>query len=715
METLTTLKIFVDGTGVALITLNDPGKPMNVVTPEFITDFMAVIECVATDSAIKGAIVTSGKNSFMAGADLKYIVGMAGGAVTHQQAVAFSERASQMHRRIESCGKPFVAAINGLALGGGFELCLACHSRIMVDDPKTIVGLPEVTVGLLPGSGGTQRLPRMIGVEPALSVLLDGKNFAPAEALKLGLVDAVVPAAALIETARQSILKGIDPVRAWDKKGYRCNTGLLDSRLAMLYTMRPALIAAQTQRNYPAPIAILSCVFDGTMMPFDKALGLESKYFAQLLCDPVSRNIIRTTFVSKGELGGLSRRPADVPKAKFGKVGILGSGMMGSGISYVAAAAGIDVVLLDTDLARAEKGKAYSAKVLDKEVQRGKKSREQADAVLGRISTTTSYADLAGCELIVEAVFEDRAIKADVTRSTEAVIPTNAVFASNTSTLPISELAEASARPKQFIGLHFFSPVDRMPLVEVIVGKKTSQETVARALDFVGQLRMVPIVVTDSRGFYTSRVFQTFIHEGMRMVEEGVLPALVENAAKMAGMPVGPLAVTDEVTLELPMMIIKQSDAALGSKFVRPSGYNVLKRMLDEFKRPGKRDGKGFYDYPEGGKKRLWPGLKHAFPPSATQPAVEEVRKRLLYIQSLETVRCLEEGVLASAKEGDVGSLLGWGFPSWTGGTLSLIETVGLKPFVAECDRMAKNHGPRFKPSKGLRARAASNENFYGP
>jgi 3-hydroxyacyl-CoA dehydrogenase / enoyl-CoA hydratase / 3-hydroxybutyryl-CoA epimerase len=714
METLTTLKLFVDDTGVALITLNDPGKPMNVVTPEFITDFMAVIERVVTDSAIKGAIVTSGKNSFMAGADLKYIVGMAGGAVTLQQAVTFSERASQMHRRIESCGKPFVAAINGLALGGGYELCLACHSRIMVDDPKTIVGLPEVTVGLLPGSGGTQRLPRMIGVEPALSVLLDGKNFAPAEALKLGLVDAVVPAAALIETARQAILKGVDPVRTWDKKGYRCNTGLLDSRLAMLYTMRPALIAAQTQRNYPAPIAILSCVFDGTMMPFDKALSLESKYFAQLLCDPVSRNIIRTTFVSKGELGGLARRPADVPKAKIGKVGILGSGMMGSGISYVAAAAGIDVVLLDTDLARAEKGKAYSAKVLDKEVQRGKKSREHADAILSRISTTTSYAGLAGCELIVEAVFEDRAIKAAVTRSTEEVIPTSAVFASNTSTLPISELAEASVRPKQFIGLHFFSPVDRMPLVEVIVGKKTSQETVARALDFVGQLRMVPIVVTDSRGFYTSRVFQTFIHEGMRMVEEGVLPALVENAAKMAGMPVGPLAVTDEVTLELPMMIITQSDAALGSKFVRPSGYNVLKRMLDEFRRSGKRDGKGFYDYPESGKKRLWPGLKQAFPPAAVQPAVEEVRKRLLYIQSLETVRCLEEGVLASAKEGDVGSLLGWGFPSWTGGTLSLIETVGLKQFVADCDRMAKSYGPRFKPSKGLRARAASNENFYG-
>jgi 3-hydroxyacyl-CoA dehydrogenase/enoyl-CoA hydratase/3-hydroxybutyryl-CoA epimerase len=708
-----TLRFEVDA-GIALITLEDPGKPMNVVSPQFIDDLITAIERVATDPAIRGAIITSAKPAFMAGADLKYIASIAGGALTLEQALAFSQKPSkQMHRRLETCGKPFIAAINGLALGGGFELCLACHRRVIVDDPKAVVGLPEVTVGLLPGSGATQRLPRMIGVEQSLAPLLEGRTYSPAEALGLGMVDKVVPAAALIETARQMILEGVDPVRAWDKKGYRCNPGLLDNRLATVYSVRQAQIAAQTQRNYPAPIAILECLFEGTLMPFDKALDLESKHFARLLCDPVARNIVRTMFVSKGELAGLSRRPAGVPKAQVVTAGILGGGMMGSGIALVAAAAGINVVLLDTDLERAEKGKSHSAGVLAKDVQRGRRTESQADAILARIRASASYADLANCEIIIEAVFEDRNVKAEVTRKAEGVIPKSAVFASNTSTLPISGLAEASQRPAQFIGLHFFSPVDRMPLVEVIVGKQTSQETLGRALDFVGQLKMVPIVVKDSRGFYTSRVFQTFIHEGMRMVEEGVLPALIENAAKMAGMPVGPLAVTDEVSIELPMKIVIEAHKALGADYVRPCAYNVMKRMLDEFGRPGKKAGKGFYDYPAGGKKRLWAGLAEAFPPSERQPPVAEVRKRLLFIQALETARCLEEGVLAQAKEGDVGSVLGWGFPTWTGGTLSLIETTGLAAFVTECDRMAASYGPRFAVSQWLRERAANGASFY--
>ena len=423
MDTPKTLRLEVDGAGIALITLDDPVKPVNVVTPQFIEELIAAIDRVATDPKIVGAIITSAKSGFMAGADLKHIVSIAGGAISRAEAVAFSQKPSrQMHRRLETCGKPFVAAINGVALGGGFELALACHRRIIAENPKAVVGLPEVTVGLLPGSGGTQRLPRMIGVEESLPALLEGKTYAPGEALKLKMVDAVVPAATLIDSARQAILAGIDPVRAWDKKGYRGNAGLLDNRLALLYSMRQAQIAAQTQRNYPAPIAILSCIFDGTMLPFDKALDLESKYFAELLCDPVSRNIIRTTFVSKGELAGLSRRPSGVARAKFAKVGILGSGMMGSGIAFVTAAAGIEVVLLDTELERAEKGKSYSATVLDKDVGRGRRTREQADAALARIRATTRFADLAGCDLIVEAVFEDRAVKADVTRKAEAVI-----------------------------------------------------------------------------------------------------------------------------------------------------------------------------------------------------------------------------------------------------------------------------------------------------
>jgi len=711
---MNTLTFEVDSDGIALITLNDPKKPMNVVSPEWITEFIEAVERVATDTKIKGAVVTSGKPAFMAGADLKHIVSLAGGAVSLHQAFEFSQRPSvAMHRRLETCGKPFVAAINGLALGGGYELALACHYRVIVDDPKAVVGLPEVTVGLMPGSGGTQRLPRMIGIDKSLPILLEGKSSSPAEALKLGLVDSMVPAAALLETARQWILQTPDPVRAWDKKGYRPSGGLLNSAIANTMTFQPALIGAKTQYNYPAPIAILDCIFEGTMMPFDKALRLESKYFAKLLCDPVSRNLIRTTFINKGEAMKLARRPKDVPASKVKTLGVLGAGMMGGGIAYVAAAAGIEVILLDSSSELAQKGKSVSVKLLAKLVERGKKSQAAADEILARIKTTDSYAELAPCELIVEAVFEDSKIKADVTRKAEGAVAASAVFASNTSTLPITGLAKASVRPKQFIGLHFFSPVDRMPLVEVIMGSDTSQETLAKSLDFVAQLKMTPIVVTDSRGFYTSRVFQTFIHEGMRMLEDGVAPALIENAAKFTGFPVGPLALVDELTLELPWKIVKEAEAALGAKFVKPSSYEVMRRMLEEFKRPGKRYGKGFYDYPEGAAKHLWSGLREAYPVAAQQPSVDELKQRFLYIQSLETARCLEEGVVSHAADADVGSLLAWGFPAWTGGPLSLIDTIGIHKFVADCKRMAERYGARFAPSAWLTERAARGEAFY--
>ena len=709
-----TLTFEIDGDGIALITLDDSAKPMNVVSPEWIEELIESIERVATDPKIKGAVITSAKAAFMAGADLKYIYTLAGGAILPGQAFAFSERPSvAMHRRLETCGKPFVAAINGLALGGGYELALACHYRVMADDPKAVVGLPEVTVGLLPGSGGTQRLPRMIGVEKSLTVLLEGKPVGPAEALKLGMVDAVVPAAALVQAARQWILKSPDPVRAWDKKGYRGSGGLLNSAIANLMTYQPAAIGAKTQYNYPAPIAILDCVFEGTMMPFDKALRLESKYFAKLLCGTVSRNLIRTTFINKGEAMKLARRPTGVANSRVSKLGVLGAGMMGAGIAHVAAAAGIEVVLLDSTAELAEKGKGVSSKLLAKAVERGQKSQASADQTLARIHATAHYAELAQCDLVIEAVFEDTAIKADVTRQAEAAIPVHAIFASNTSTLPITGLAKASLRPKQFIGLHFFSPVERMPLVEVILGAETSQETLAKSLDFVAQLKMTPIVVRDSRGFYTSRVFQTFIHEGMRMLEDGVEPALIENAAKFAGFPVGPLALVDEVTVELPWKIVKESEAALGSKFIKPCAHEVMRRMLEEFKRPGKRYGKGFYDYPQGGVKRLWSGLKDAFPPAPVQPSIEELKRRFLYIQSLETARCVEEGVITHPADADVGSLLAWGFPSWTGGPLSLIDTLGLQKFVAECKAMAKRYGARFAPSKWLRDRSARGEAFY--
>jgi 3-hydroxyacyl-CoA dehydrogenase/enoyl-CoA hydratase/3-hydroxybutyryl-CoA epimerase len=710
-----TLRLEVDPDGIAVITLDDPSRSMNVVTPEFITDMIAAIERVAADPTIRGAIITSAKPGFMAGADLKFIAPLAGGGISLADAVEFSQRPSvAMHRRMETCGKPFAAAINGVALGGGYELCLACHHRVMVDDPKVTVGLPEVSVGLLPGSGGTQRLPRMIGLEASMPLLLEGKLAGPAQALEIGLVDAVVPAANLMRAAKEWLLKTPDAVRAWDKKGYRFDGGLLSPAVATLMSMRGAAVAAQTNHNYPAPITILDCVFEGTLMPFDKALRLESKHFAKLLCSPVARNLIRTTFLNKAEAAKLARRPAGVPTLQVRKLGVLGAGMMGASIAYVAAAAGVEVMLLDREMSLAEKGRGYSADVLAKDVQRGKKTQEQADRIIERIAATVDYAELKACDLVVEAVFEDVAVKADTTHKAEAVIPADSIFASNTSTLPISELAVASTRPAQFIGLHFFSPVERMPLVEVIVGKATSQATLARALDFVAQLKMIPIVVNDSRGFYTSRVFQTFIHEGLLLLEEGVEPALIENAAKMAGFPVGPLALLDEVTIELPWKIIKESETALGASYKRPPAYAVMRRMLEDLQRPGKRYGKGFYEYPPGVKKRLWKGLAEAFPVARQQPSLDEVKVRLLYIQALETARCLEEGVLTHPADGDVGSLLAWGFPSWTGGTLSLIETVGIDKFVAECERLATVVGPRYTPSNWLKERASRGVRFYG-
>jgi 3-hydroxyacyl-CoA dehydrogenase/enoyl-CoA hydratase/3-hydroxybutyryl-CoA epimerase len=709
-----TLRLEVDADGIALITLDDPTRPMNVVSPEFIDEMIGAIERVAGDAAIRGAIITSAKPAFMAGADLKYIATLTGGAISLDDAVKFSRKPSiDMHRRLETCGKPFVAAINGLALGGGYELCLACHHRVLADTPDAKVGLPEVSVGLLPGSGGTQRLPRTIGLESALTLLLDGKPVTPAEALKLGLVDALVPRADLLKAAKDWQLEAPDPVRAWDKKGYACAGGWLNPAVALTMTMRSAAVAARTQHNYPAPIAILDCVFEGTLLPFDKALHLESKYFAKLLCGAVARNLIRTSFLNKAEAGKLARRPAGAPKIQVKKLGVLGAGMMGASIAYVAAGTGIDVVLLDRELELAQKGRGYSQALLGKEVERGKKTQGDADAWLARIVPATDYSMLQGCDLVIEAVFEDVGVKADATRKSEAVIPERAIFASNTSTLPISELAAASKRPAQFIGLHFFSPVERMPLVEVIVGRATSQETLAGALDFVAQLKMTPIVVNDSRGFYTSRVFQTFIHEGMLLLEAGVAPALIENAAKLAGFPAGPLALLDEVTIELPWKIVKQTEAALGARFMRPAAYEVMRRMLEDLQRPGKRHGKGFYDYPPGGKKRLWPGLAQAFPLAREQPDVDAVKRRLLYIQSLETARCLEEGVLTHPADADVGSLLAWGFPSWTGGTVSLIETVGIGNFVAACEALAASAGPRFMPSAALRDKAQRGEGFY--
>lgn len=706
------LKIEKAADGFATLILDNADESMNIVNTAFITEMEEAIRTLAADESVKGVILTSGKKAFMAGADLKQLV-QSFGKLSRQEAYGFAQRATQMHRAIEQSGKPWVAALNGLALGGGFELALACHYRILVDDPKVQVGLPEVNVGLLPGSGGTVRLGIIAGMKTALDLLLSGRAVAPAEALKLKIVDEVAPAAELIDRARAWLATSPDPVKPWDKKGWvpPQKKGLTVPEDSMTYMMAAGAIAARGY-NTPAPLAILASVFEGLQLPFDKALSVEGKYFAKLLTDPVARNIIRTTFISKLAAEKGARRPAGVPKSEVKKVGVLGAGMMGAGIAFVSANAGIEVVLLDRDVPTAEKGKAYTSKVQSKLVEKGKLAQDKADAVLARITATDDYALLAGCDLIVEAVFEDTGIKAETTRKAEAVIPESAVFASNTSTLPIGQLAQASKRPAQFIGIHFFSPVDRMGLVEVIMGEQTAPETLAKALDYIAQLRKTPIVVNDSRGFYTSRVFQTLIHEGGAMIEEGVPPAVIENAAKAIGMPVGPLALLDELTFDLPLKIVDQAIAEEGDKYLPPAGVPTLRKMRDELGRSGRKSGAGFYDYPEGGKKHLWKGMADHFPVKHDYD-IEELKQRFLYAQAMETARCLEEGVLETPQDADLGAVYGWGFPAWTGGTISYIDTIGIEKFVAEADKLAQRHGPRFLPSAWLREKAAKGEGFY--
>jgi 3-hydroxyacyl-CoA dehydrogenase / enoyl-CoA hydratase / 3-hydroxybutyryl-CoA epimerase len=705
------MKLETAADGFATLTLDNADESMNLVSDAFIAEMLEATAQIAADDGIKGVILTSGKPAFMAGADLKLLV-QGYDTMTLKSAFAFSQKASAMHRAMETSGKPWVAMMNGLALGGGFELALACHYRVLVDDPKAVVGLPEVGVGLLPGSGGTQRLIRIAGIKIGTELLLSGRAVKGTEALALGIVDAVVPAAGMDAAARAWLATGPDPVKPWDVKGYALpeQRGLIIPEYSGQMMMASGSVA-KSGYNLPAPIAILSCIYEGAILPFDKALAVESKYFAKLLTSPVSRNIIRTTFLSKGAAERGAGRPKDIAKTEFKKIGVLGAGMMGAGIALVSAQVGVDVVLIDRDVESATKGKAYSETVLGKQITRGSMTQDEADAILARITPTDDFALLEGCDLIIEAVFEDIDIKAETTRKAEAIIPATTVYASNTSTLPISTLAEASARPDQFIGLHFFSPVDRMGLVEIIKGAKTSPATLAVALDFVAKLRKTPIVVNDSRGFYTSRVFQTLIHEGGAMLEEGVPPAVIENAAKAVGMPVGPLALLDELTFDLPLKIVEQAIEQEGSKYIVPAGVSAMKKMKAQG-RSGRKTGGGFYDYPAEGGKKLWSGLAETFPVSDDYD-VEELKQRFLYAQSIETARCCEENVIETSEDGDLGAVYGWGFPAWTGGTLSYIDTIGIAKFVTECDRLTQKFGPRFSPSPWLRDRAATGTNFY--
>jgi 3-hydroxyacyl-CoA dehydrogenase/enoyl-CoA hydratase/3-hydroxybutyryl-CoA epimerase len=586
---------------------------------------------------------------------------------------------------------------------------------VAADNARARFGLPEVTLGLLPGGGGTQRLPRLIGVQKALPMLVEGKRIKAADALKLGILDAVVNAGEEVNAARAWLL-GEGQTRAqqpWDVKGYKIPGGGISSpAVQQLFTAANAMLRQKTHGNYPAAASILSCVYEGLITDLDTGLKTEARYFVQAVLSPEARAMIRTLFFSMNAANKLAARPADVPVRRYAKIGVLGAGMMGAGIAYVTAKAGLPVVLLDTTQDAAERGKDYSRKLVEKQVQRGALRPEQGEALLARIQPTTSYADLDGAGLVVEAVFEHRDIKADVTRQAEAVLSPDAVFASNTSTLPITGLAEASSRPGNFIGLHFFSPVDKMPLVEVIVARQTTQTTLAQALDYVRAIGMTPIVVNDSRGFYTSRVFSTYVLEGLAMLSEGVTPALIENAGLQAGMPVGPLALIDEVSSELIHKVNQQARADLGIAYIERPGEAVAERMV-ALGRIGRKAGQGFYDYPEGGKKTLWPGLASEYPKAAVQPDVQTLIDRMIAVQAVETARCLDEGVLNDARDADVGALLGWGFPAFRGGPVSHIHRVGVQAFVQACMQLADAHGRRFTPPALLRDMAAQGKAFY--
>lgn len=711
-----TIEYTVDSDGVALVTVDVKDKPMNVITDEFMADIFEVAEIIATDDSVKGAVVTSGKSSFMAGADLKHLVATFGQRTDAAAVYSWCRKLQQAYRKLETCGKPVAAAINGTALGGGLELALACHYRVVGDHPKTKLGQPEVQIGLMPGAGGTQRLLRLMGIEAALRMNTEGKHIAPRKALEMGFVDDVVEPGREVDVAKAWVRTTDVTGAAWDEKGFKVpgGAGLMHPKAVQTQTVAAALMQKLTNHNYPAPQAIMSATYEGSVLPMDMALDVESKYFTQLLMDPSSRNMTRTLFLNKGAADKLVRRPEGPPKRPVNKLGILGAGMMGAGVAYVSAYAGMQVVLLDMSKENAEKGKDYSRNLLQKRIDRGRMNADKAADILERITTTDSYDDLVGCELVIEAVFEDVDIKADVTAKTEAVIGDDAIFASNTSTLPITGLARASKRPAQFIGIHFFSPVDKMPLVEIIVGEETDDVAIAQALDYVQQIRKTPIVVNDSRGFYTSRVFGTYSKEGIMMLAEGVNPALIENVAKHSGMPVGPLAVTDEVSIELSYHVLKMTQEGLGDAYVATSADDVITRFIEELDRKGKKNGKGFYDYPGDGKKRLWPGLGEHFPLAEDQPSADEVRKRILYVQAIDSVRCLDEGVVTHPADADIGSIFGWGFPPYTGGTISYIETVGLEAFVAEADRLAAAYGDRFAVPDSLREMAGNGQTFYG-
>ena len=720
-------KYNVDADGVAFITWDVPGKSMNVMSRAGFELLDTLMDRALADDAVKGIVITSAKKDFAGGMDLNVLgaIREEAGENPAEGLFNFTMEGHRVLRKIERAGmepktnkggKPVAWASPGTAAGIGTEIGLACHRRFVADNPKAKIGLPEILVGIFPGAGGTTRLVRMMGAMAASPLLLEGKMLAPAKSKAAGVIDEVAPADELIERAKDWVLNAShdDIIKPWDKKGYKMPGGAPYHPAGfMTFVGASAMVHSKTQGVYPAAKALLAAVYEGALVDFDTALKIEARWFTKVLMNPSSSAMIRSLFINKQALEKGAVRP-DVPDQSVKKLGILGAGMMGAGIAYVAARAGIQVVLIDRTDEAAHKGKAHVEDILSKGVQRKKVTAEKAQEIADRVLATTDYEALQGADLVVEAVFEDVGIKAEVTRKAESQLGEEAVFATNTSTLPISELAKASVRPEDFIGIHFFSPVDKMLLVEIIKGKETGPRAVAKALDFVRQIRKTPIVVNDARFFYANRCIIPYINEGIRMVREGVKPALVENAARLVGMPLGPLQLVDETSIDLGVKIARATRAAMGDEYPDGDVDEVLFWMAEQG-RLGRKAKAGFYAYDEKGKRLgLWNGLADRFPPADPQPDVHEVQHRLLMAQVLEAVRAFEEGVLEDIREGDVGAILGWGFAPWSGGPFSWLDMIGAGKAVEICARLEREYGSRFKAPALLRELAEKGETFYG-
>lgn len=720
---MTDFTMTTDADGVATITWDVTSKSMNVMSTEAFLTLNGLVDQALADSGVKGMIITSGKKDFAGGMDLNVIARMRAGG-----AQAIFDGVMQMHqvlRKIERAGmdpktlkggKPIVAALPGTALGIGLELPLACHRIIAADNPKAKIGLPEIMVGIFPGAGGTTRLARKLGAMMAAPFLLEGKLSDPKSAKTAGLIDEVVAPEALLTRAKEWVLSATDAdlVKPWDAKGYKMPGGTPYHPAGfMTFVGASAMVHGKTMGVYPAAKALLAAVYEGALVPFDTALRIEARHFTSVLMNPSSSAMIRSLFINKEALEKGANRPATADQT-VKKLGVIGAGMMGAGIAYVAANAGIEVVLIDATQDAADRGKAHSEGILDKGMKRGKVTADRKAEVLARITATTDYAALAGADLIVEAVFEDPKIKAEVTRKVEAVVGPECIYATNTSTLPITGLAAASQRPEGFIGIHFFSPVDKMMLVEIIRGRKTGDLAVAKALDFVRQIRKTPIVVNDARFFYANRCIIPYINEGIRMVAEGVEPALIENAAKLVGMPLGPLQLVDETSIDLGVKIARATKEAMGRDYPDEAVDHVLFWMADHG-RLGRKANAGFYAYSDKGERLgLWEGLAAKYPLDKMQPSLADVQHRMLFAQVLEAVRALEEGVLTDIREGDVGAILGWGFAPWSGGPFSWLDMIGAARAVELCRGLTAQFGPRFHAPALLREMAEKGETFYG-